>query len=272
MPQHDGRRHSQRAGALPAPAMALAPIFRPSISSQGLCRYRRVTLMTVSRATSGRPDSRGVRCGVGRAEAGWATGSIHVPSGPYVRCRLGLLRLAAHPAHDRGCGGPEARLYGFLGPEAPVGKLIISLGFDLAPPPTWPICSWCRFTVVAGVHLLVPCRPNAAEGGNAICDRCRDVPNPLVSSVYDIIEAPRCACVDRGESDAPARACGRSGAFAAAKGRGRLGAPARARDDRDRTQAATVASLFLPRRSRSEDASSMYPRMGEARRYRPSKL
>ncbi len=91
-------------------------------------------------------------------------------------------------------------LYGFLGPDSSVGKLIISLGFGLSTT-TYVAYLFGIITVTACVYLLglvVQTRLN--EGLRLLTDAVM-YRIPLVSSVYDITKR-FVALVDRGESDA----------------------------------------------------------------------
>jgi uncharacterized membrane protein len=91
-------------------------------------------------------------------------------------------------------------LYGFLGPDSSVGKLIISLGFGLSTT-TYVAYLLGIITVAACVYLLglvVQTRLN--EGLRLLTDAVM-YRIPLVSSVYDITKR-FVALVDRGESDA----------------------------------------------------------------------
>jgi uncharacterized membrane protein len=91
-------------------------------------------------------------------------------------------------------------LYGFLGPDSSVGKLIISLGFGLSTT-TYVAYLLGVVTVVACVYLLgLVVQTRLKEGLRIVTDAVM-YRIPLVSSVYDITKR-FVALVDRGESDA----------------------------------------------------------------------
>ena len=91
-------------------------------------------------------------------------------------------------------------LYGFLGPNSSVGKLIISLGFGLSTT-TYVAYLLGVVIVVACVYLLgLVVQTRLKEGVRFVTDAVM-YRIPLVSSVYDITKR-FVALVDRGESDA----------------------------------------------------------------------
>jgi len=91
-------------------------------------------------------------------------------------------------------------LYGFLGPNSSVGKLIISLGFGLST--TTYVAYLLGVVIVAAcVYLLgLVVQTRLKEGVRVVTDAVM-YRIPLVSSVYDITKR-FVALVDRGESDA----------------------------------------------------------------------
>ena len=243
----------KRAEEMPARRAHAARDRSASHLSQGLCRYRQVALNdSVGPAQSWpiRPD-RSRRAGVRTPDP--------CPSYPHVHGRL--LRAAAHSAHDRGRDVGGKRSLRLPGPRQLHRQADHLLGL-------WTLhhdlcCLLCSVSssVAACVYLLGLVVQTRLKEGRATCDRRRDVPDPPGQQRVRHHQALCCAGGPRGKRRAQGHAPDLV-LFRRRRRRGCLGAPARARDDHDRVASPTTASSFLPRRSRSADASSMSRRNG----------